>query len=180
MPRRKNEPPDCKQKRKSMKMSTDLFWNWGWHVVFDKCWFRGAGDPTVSGDADRYEQMALVVLDIISLFQVGAVHKRKWVSSLLIWERIREDASNQKLGTDRQWVDDLPEGKINDPSFGKHFLLHSSKQLSGLTTLKGYMGWLGALQRPSILMRASNLELERDKDTIRCGTLGKKVLTHHQ
>ena len=77
---------------------------------------------------------------------------------------------------------DLPGGQINDPSSGKHYSLpflpatpsSPSRTLEGLFELT---------RRPSRALdspRALLPELQRYKDTVRCGALGAEVPGHRQ
>ena len=66
------------------------------------------------------------------------------------------------------------------PRQGNTFLFRSSQQLPRrhLGPLKGFLSWHGTLQGPS--PRALLPELQRYKDTVRCGALCAEVPGHRQ
>ena len=89
-----------------------------------------------------------------------------------------DDYRNQAVkywgGQSGKKIIDLPGGQINDPLSGKHFFLPflTATPLSPSPTLEGLYKLTG---RPSMALdspRALLPEPKRDKDSIRCATLG--------
>ena len=72
---------------------------------------------------------------------------------------------------------DLPVGQINDPSSGKHYslLFLPATPLSPSLTLEGLFELTRRPSRGLNSPRALLPELQRNKDTVRCASLGAEV-----
>ena len=77
---------------------------------------------------------------------------------------------------------DLPWGQINDPSLGKHYSLLFLLAIpsSPSWTLEGLFELTRRPSRALDSPRALLPELQRYKDTVRCGALGAEVPEHRQ
>ena len=77
---------------------------------------------------------------------------------------------------------DLPGVQINDPSSGKHYSLPflPATPSSPSRTLKGLFELTRRPSRALDSPRALLPELQRYKDTVRCGALGAEVPGHRQ
>ena len=83
---------------------------------------------------------------------------------------------------ERYKIIDFPVGQTNDPLSGKHYSLPFLQQLPsfGPGPLKGFFELTGRPSRAFNLDAYVALELQRYKDTFRCGALGAEVPGHRQ
>ena len=96
---------------------------------------------------------------------------------------MRRVSRNQILrGPDRLKIITLSGGQINDPSLGKHFslLFLPATPSSPSRTLEGLFELTRLPSRALNSPRALLPELQRYKDTVRCGALGAEVPGHCQ